>query len=546
MKKFQRLLSAVLAIAMLAALASCGSNSTTTEGGSGTGESSAAESKAAESNSGSESSGSSSFDGTLQVGISDSLGSFQQGAAQGDCYTGIYLVFDALFYHDTETKEVYSNVLEDWYYEDETTFVMKLKDGVTFSNGEKATAEDVLYSLTNYAERGAMTASMFATVDAEASYCEDDLTAVVKFTEEWGPGVYAVDAPLFCKSWCEEVGWDSQDWLNAPVGSGPYAVKEYVTDSHATLELREDYWGDETMYNPAIKEIVLNYYPEISTLFIDLQTGAIDLALNIAEADYARAESGLDNVTVERVSTNEVEFLCMDTNNEYLKNEDLRKAIAYGVDWTVVADAGFGSLQDGATSILSSHSPYYSAQEGYTYDAELAQQYLESSGYSGETLSFLFVAMADDDQRNMAEAFQYYMNQLGITVDLEFYDFGTALSTWLQEGGTAFNFQESATGSPSGEPYISLNALMTAYGAFPICTVDDDEFNQIAEKAMKSIDADERTEAFAQLQAYAYEHALVVPMLEGYYAYGYDNTVIESCDFASAISANLRNITLVG
>lgn len=487
-----------------------------------------------------------SFDGTLRVGVSDALGNFLKGSAMGENYVGNFLVYDCIFYHDTETKEVYSDILEDWYYEDDLTFVMKLKDNVFFSNGDQATAEDILFSFTNYAERQAMTASIFATVDAAASYCENDLTAVIKFTSPWGPGVTTVDPPLFNKSWCEEVGWDSEAWMNNPCGSGPYKVTEYTTDYRIVLELRDDYWGDETMYTPAIKTIIVNYYPEVSTLFIDLQTGALDLALNIAEADYARALDGIDGIAVDRVSTFEVEFLCMDEKNPYLASEDMRKAIAYGVEWDVVADAGFGTLCDPATSIINSRSPYYKEEAGFPYDPDLAKQYLEASGYAGEEITFKFVAMADADQQNMSEAFKFYMSELGLNVNLEFYDFGTAIQTWLSEGGTDFNFQESATGSPSAEVYISLNALMQGYGAFPITTVEDATFNDLAAKLMGTVDTDERISYAHQLQDYNQEHCLVIPMLEGYYAYGYNSGVIASCDFDSAIAANLRNITLVG
>lgn len=535
MKK--RLAAVFLALAMVISLAACSSSSSSSDTSS-----SDASADTASTDTGT---AESDFDGSLVVGISDSLGSFQKGADAGDCYTGQYLVFDMIFYTGTD-GEVYSDILEDWYYEDELTMVLKLKEGVYFNNGEEATAEDVIFSFTNYAERGAMTASIFAGVDADNSYAEDDYTAVIKFTEEWGPGLDAVDAPLFCKSWCEEVGWDSEDWLNCPVGSGPYEVVEYVTDSYVTLTLRDDYWGDDTMYNSAITDITIQYYSTISTLYVDLQTGAVDLALNIAEADYARASDGSEEgITVERISTNEVEFLCLDTNNEYLSDANIRLAIAYGVDWSVVADAGFGSLWDSADSLLNSRSAYYVSAGSYEYDYDKAMEYIDASGIDPSTVEFTFVAMADDDQQNMAEAFQYYMSELGFTVNLEFYDFSTALMTWLEEGGTAFNFQESATGSPSGEPYISLNALMTKYGSFPICTVDDDYFNELAEAAISCIDEDERTELFAELQAYNYENAFAIPMLEGYYAIGYDNTVISSVDFTSAISANLREITLV-
>lgn len=534
----KRITAILLALCMVFALAACGGSGDTAETEPSSGSEPAAEAETEAAAGG--------FDGTLRVGVSDSLGNFLKGSAMGENYLGNFLVYDLIFYHDTETKEVRSDILEDWYYEDDLTFVMKLKDNVYFSNGDKATAEDLIFSFTNYAERNAMTASIFATVDADACYAEDELTAVMKFTKAWGPGLYAVDPPLFNESWSHEVGFDSEDWMNDPCGSGPYRVTEYVTDSYFVLELRDDYWGDESTYNPAIKKIVVNYYPEISTLFIDLQTKTIDLALNIAEADYARGLEGIDGVTVERVSTNEVEFLCMDEKNEYLSNENLRKAIAYGVDWTVVADAGFGTLCDPATSIISSHNPYYKEQPGFPYDPELANEYLEASGYAGQELTFHFVAMADADQQNMAEAFQYYMSQMGMTVNLDFYDFGTALQTWLQEGGTDFNFQESATGSPSAETYISLNALMQGYGAFPITTVEDETFNQLASGEMDTIDTDERMEYAHQLQDYNQEHVLVIPLLEGYYAYGFNSDVIASCDFDSAIAANLRNVTLVG
>ncbi len=527
----KKLVAVLLTVTMAVSMAACGSSASSASGDS---TASGGEETA-------------SFDGTLTVGISDSLGNFLKGSSVGENYVGNYLIYDCIFYHDPETKEVKSDVLEDWYYEDDLTFVMKLKDGVTFNNGDKATAEDLIFSFTNYAERNAMTASIFSTVDADACYTEDDQTAVIKFTEAWGPGLYTVDPPLYDKSWCEEVGWDSEEWMNNPVGSGPYKVVDYATDSHATFELRDDYWGDETMYNSEIKEIEVKYYAEISTLFVDLQTDAIDLALNIAESDYKRGlDDAISGVTVDRVSTNEVEFLCMDIKNEYLANEDFRKAIAYGVNWNDVADAGFGTLCDPATSIINSNSIYYKEEEGYSYDKDKALEYLEASGYSGEEITFNFVAMADADQQNMVEAFQYYMSELGITVNCEFYDFGTALQAWLEEGGTDFNFQESATGSPSGEPYISLNALMPGYGAFPITTIDDEKFEELAMTLMTTMDEDARKEAAGELQDYAYEHALTIPILEGYYAYAYNNNVIQSCNFDSAISANLRNITLVG
>lgn len=529
---------AVLLVALMAvSITACDGSASNTDSASTDGSTSNTDSASTD-----DSASVSDFGGTLNVGVSDTLGYFLPGG-NNESFVGFFLVYDCVFYHDTDGN-VYSDILEDWYYEDETTFVMKLKEGVYFNNGQEATAEDLIFSFTNFEEHSATKFQLFITVDAENSYCEDDYTAVIKFTSEWGPGIFSIDTPLLCKSWAEEVGYDSEDWINVPVGSGPYEVVEYVTDSHYTLQLRDDYWGDETMYNADIETIIVNYYSEISTLFIDLQTGAIDLALNIAETDYARGEEGIENITVEKISTNEVEYFCLDVQNEYLQDENIRLAIAYGVDWSVVADAGFGSLWDPATSLLNSNNKYYESFGTYEYDYDKAMEYIEASGIDPASVTFTFVAMSDDDQKNMAEAFQYYMDQMGFTVDLQFYDFSTTLSIWLEEGGTDFNFQETANGSPSGEPYVSLQALMVGYGSFAVCTIDDDQWNELALAAMSTIDEDERAERFSELQEYTYDHAFVIPLLEGNYAIGYNDTVISSVDFTSGIGANLRNITL--
>ena len=72
----KRILATLLGAAMLLTLAACGSkpagnSSAPNASGAGTNAPAAA------------------FGGTLNVGISDALGSFQQGANQGDCWTGI-------------------------------------------------------------------------------------------------------------------------------------------------------------------------------------------------------------------------------------------------------------------------------------------------------------------------------------------------------------------------------------------------------------------------------------------------------------------------
>ena len=177
------------------------------------------------------------------------------------------LVFDEVFKLDANTKEVYSEILEDWHFEDENTLVMKLKDGVYFSNGDKATAEDVLYSYSSHVDRSSAYIYEFGILYDQ---CEivDELTLKMKFESFYSAFFSSYTIYLYNKSWCESVGWESLEWQK-PVGTGPYAVSEYKIDDRAVFTARDDYWNKEN--NPvAIREWVMKYYQDHSTMDMDL------------------------------------------------------------------------------------------------------------------------------------------------------------------------------------------------------------------------------------------------------------------------------------
>ncbi len=52
-------------------------------------------------------------------------------------------------------------------------------------------------------------------------------------------------------------------------------------------------------------------------------------------------------------------LLALDNNNQYMKDENVRLAIAYGVNWQDVAESARGELAEVPRSIITSVSPYY-------------------------------------------------------------------------------------------------------------------------------------------------------------------------------------------
>lgn len=540
MKKLGALL---LAAALVMSMTACGG------GNKNTGEGTAAPAGESSTNAGTKAgtkAGESGGEKTLNVGTINVLGTFMPGSENEVCHWGCYLVYDYLFYYD-EDNNPFSDILKEWHYEEDgTTFVMECRDDVYFANGDQMTGDDVLFSIKTLVDRETNQAAYYATVDWDKSYVsEDGFTVYLANTQEFGPGIINMGVVyLLDQSWCEETGFDNIDpWLNAPNGSGPYEVAEYVTDSYVTLKRRDSYWGEFT----GADTVKINHYAEDSAMYMALETGEIDLALNIAESDYSRALTD-DKIAVMTTHEGENILLALDNNNQYMKDENVRLAIAYGVNWQDVAESARGELAEVPGSIITSVSPYYKDTGVYEYDLEKAKQYMEAAGYvtDGSTVNFTLNMTTVDQavKTNAATVIQFYLQQLGINLQMNFTDFPTAFSAWLTEGGTDLNFQDSDTGSVCGEPYISLRFFPAELATFPFTAISDETFVTLYKEANYTTDDDVRKEKYAELQQYVHDRAMIIPLYESVDAVAYNPEKIESVSLHSAVSANLRYVIL--
>ena len=95
-------------------------------------------------------------------------------------------------------------------------------------------------------------------------------------------------------------------------GTGPYVVKELVTDDHLTLTKNENYWNGE----PKIDELTIRTMSNGDTLSAALQSGDIDAAYGMAYEAYPNFEN--DNYQFSSVQTSRAIFL----QHEYDKSCD--------------------------------------------------------------------------------------------------------------------------------------------------------------------------------------------------------------------------------
>ena len=117
------------------------------------------------------------------------------------------LIFETLIKKDENGKFI-PWLATEWELVDDTTIVFKLRDDVTFHDGSKMTAEDVVYSLALGAT-SSFSKTVFSSIDPENTKALDEYTVELKLLNPYAPLFEALASfrgAILCKAARESMG----------------------------------------------------------------------------------------------------------------------------------------------------------------------------------------------------------------------------------------------------------------------------------------------------------------------------------------------------
>ena len=134
-------------------------------------------------------------------------------------------------------------IAESWEISgDGLTYTFHIREGIKFSDGSPVTAEDVKFSLDRFANPELNQVLAVAAVGYKQSVVVDEKTIKVELSEPVAAFLYNISifpAYIIPKALVESQG---EKFWDAPVGTGPFKVKELVHGSHVTFEANRNYW----------------------------------------------------------------------------------------------------------------------------------------------------------------------------------------------------------------------------------------------------------------------------------------------------------------
>ncbi|GAA1718132.1 ABC transporter substrate-binding protein [Isoptericola hypogeus] len=272
--------------------------------------------------------------------------------------------------------------------EDYTEAVITPRSGVTWSDGEDFTADDVAFSIQLRIDHEALNTAALP-YDKVAT---DGTTVTVSFTASQ----YVNQSKLQDLLMLPEHLWseveDPTTFTNTePVGTGPYTLESW-TPQAATVVARDDYWGGQ----PKVPEIRYSSYNDNNALTTALTTGEAQWGWTFI-ADYENVYIAADPEHYHQYAAAGLGIDALFLNNETKPFDDLafRQALNMVIDRQELVDVATSGVNPPLTNVTGLPLPAgdaflseaYAGQD-FAVDVDGAKALLTDAGYTweGETL----------------------------------------------------------------------------------------------------------------------------------------------------------------
>ena len=270
MKKAKKILALLLVCLMAVSIVACGgttsggNQSSSTPTGSSTPKSSGAPSTAAAPKK-----------DTLELQVDSDAGSLSPATVSGGLYAALTCMYESLWEIDEQGKVIYL-LAESVDQKSPTEWIVHLRHGVKFMNGNPLTADDVIFSIGYFKGLG-VNAVRVQSLDVPNCKAIDDYTVDLRMTSFYVMNWSACSMLMVY----DKESFNVDTLSRQPNGTGPYKLKEYVPNSYLFLDRRDDYWGAK----PEIAHLNFRIIAEPSQISNALDTGKLDVA-TIALQDF--------------------------------------------------------------------------------------------------------------------------------------------------------------------------------------------------------------------------------------------------------------------
>ncbi|MCL6648861.1 MAG: ABC transporter substrate-binding protein [Chloroflexi bacterium] len=305
---------------------------------------------------------------------------------------------------------------------DGLTWTFTIRDDVTFSNGDKLTAEDVVFTIQQVLEKRWPQLTYIATVAGARVINPTTLAITTRQVDVTLPSgtTYLWIVP---KAYFERVGFEG--FVQQPIGSGPYELVEFRSADRILYRKRST---PHTFRKANPTEILIRAVVDASQQVNGLRTGEAHIVAGPTyQADQAEQLKREGFVIYNKpTGIGGVRFTqsVYEAKNSPLKDKRVRQALNYAVDRETLTRVLYGSYGRPDSQWALPGSQYYDPSVPiWPYDPVKAKQLLAEAGYPNGFKADMDYSTSMTSP-TLVQAIQAYFREVGVEVSANAYEQG--------------------------------------------------------------------------------------------------------------------------
>lgn len=455
------------------------------------------------------------------------------------------LVYSSLFKYD-ENGILVNDLVSDVTINNDTEYIIKIKNNVKWHNGDKLTADDVLFTIDaikNSEYRSPLRASLM-NVDAEKV---DDYTIKLTLDSAYSPFLEVLTFGILPKSIWENISPSSAalSELNLkPIGSGPYKFKSLVKNKDGDLKeynlvVNDNYFSTK----PYIKNIKFTFFVDDTEAIKSLNDNQID-GLGYLPFTERKELLAQDSLALNELVRPQIVSIFFNSNKDKaLSDKTVRISLAQALDKDqIIKDVFDGVYQRADGPILPNNFAYNDQIKKYNYSPQEARANIKN-----KLASTTLTVIDSGNNVSVAEKIKSYWEQIGVKVELKVVPGEQAADIIKNRDFETLLYGESVGGDP--DVYAFWHSSQIGDKGLNLAGYNNSEVDKLLVGARETTDKEARKIKYQKFQEYITADVPVIFLYSPTYTYvqskklkGFSGTmVIEPADrFASVASWYLK------